>query len=77
MSMWFGASNVLYHENEEIPLAWHYQNGGLQRDACLDYPDAEILGLYRENYVSADDLRHFGNVLQRIVSLCETQGIDY
>jgi len=76
----FAIADLLFTFGEDIPEAWQFRPGArAYREADLEdsWPDSEWLDLYRSEMVTADELRHVGNVLARYTRLCVLHGLDY
>jgi len=80
MGAWFDIADILHCDGAEIPPDWQYRRGStLAEDHCREESlfFADTLDDWREGAITADDLRHVGNVLARYSSILRAQGRDY
>lgn len=79
MGHWFGVAETLYVSGESIPSAWAYRAGaGVDVESVEEtWPDSEWFALLDAGSVTADDLRHVGNVLTRYALRLERAGLNY
>jgi hypothetical protein len=85
MSAWFSIADVLYVTGEELPNAWKYRQPRSEETVLENMHDPDngdslaqdlLLGV-GDGTVSANDLRHAGNVLDRYASILTAQGRNY
>lgn len=83
LGVFFGIAEALYRDCEDIPAHWQYRASpmivpGEPRGEDDDsWPECEIEQLYADGYVTADELRHAGNVVERYLNLVKMAGLDY
>lgn len=83
MGVWFGIAETLYRDYEDIPADWQFRpspvivQGDPPDDDDDSWPECEIASLYFGGHVTADELRHAGNVLTRYAAQLKLAGLDY
>jgi len=85
MGAHFSIADVLYVAGEDIPAAWGYRQPNTTQavhDAMYDENNGDWLAAdLRESLmtglVTADDLRHAGDVLSRYTDMLKAAGRDY
>ena len=85
MGAWFSIADVLYVTGEDIPNDWGYRQpntttrvlANMYDENNGDWLAADLRESYYTNLVTADDLRHAGNVLKRLSDILEANGRSY
>lgn len=85
MSSWHSIADVLYIAGESIPNDWAYHNPWppahvvhrIYDEDNGDWLAADLREAYYTNLVTADDLRHAGNVLARYSNILDAAGRSY
>lgn len=74
----FGIAEVLYANGERLPASWEFRPGaGSGQVDSEQWPDSEWAEMLDSGAVSADDLRHVGDVLARYCAVLRHAGRDY
>ena len=78
----FGIATVLWVMGEYVPYGWEFSPGmaaigpdDIREDET--YPDIYWLDELESGTISADDMRHAGNVLARYAELLRRADLDY
>jgi hypothetical protein len=85
LSVHFAIADCLTALREYIPIWWEYAPGAVKTNALTlndlinedDYPTCCIAQELVSGELTADDLRHAGNVLHRYTNVLRTAGEDY
>lgn len=85
MAWWFAIAGTLAADGEDVPPAWQYRRSPIDRRDVAemaegedsDHTEAMVAGGYLDGLWTADDLRAFGDVLDRYASWCKLAGVDY
>lgn len=76
MSVHFAIADLLHAEGLDIPAEWGYSNPSGNVDPT-DYAFEDIAHAWTSGYITADELRHAGNVLHRFEDYLTRIGRDY
>lgn len=76
MQHWFAIAEVLHHKDEDIPESWKYKRES-KADVLVEWPDAEYLEMFEAGTITADDLRHDGNLFEQYAAALKGAGLDY
>jgi len=87
MSAWFSIADVLYVTGEDIPNDWGYRQPATTdhviANMCNDAAEngewlaTDLREAYYTRLVTADDLRHAGNILKRLSDILEANDRSY
>lgn len=80
MAHWFGIADTLEFFGESIPSDWDYRPGacGPHPDTIRqEWPTCEWADILNSGQLTADDLRHAGNVLCRYARRLNAAGLSY
>lgn len=82
MSFWFATAEVIYHcTDADVPAEWEFRDSPVHDDQTwadeADWPESEIIDLFRTGRVNVDDLLTFGDVLTSYAHILDMAGESY
>lgn len=77
MAWRFAVADALYHTGSDIPDAWAYRHGPICQGDDDDFTSELVRETLAEGEVGSDDLRAFGDALDRYSRQLSRAGRDY
>ena len=80
MSWWFAIAELLYHAGETLPDEWQFRDSPMHAaDGWMPegYTEETLCELLDEGYCTLDDIKTFGEVINRWAGLLKAAGLDY
>jgi hypothetical protein len=76
MQHWLAVATVLNYAGETIPSSWNFIPGHTA-ERMNEWPDTEYFAMLEAGTITADDLRHDGNLFEEYANALKDAELDY